>query len=455
MERPRRGSAAVSEIPQPTWSDLPIFSWPMYRLRVIACLSLALLACESRREAVSSGARPGVEQRPVQPPERGGEPVVRVRIGRGAQVLRLTGPAKVRIYPADQPLHKQLLSTPLTISRSGGQWIGKFPGPGIPSRSIIIVEPVGPAPIEIDGQGYPGYLRLVPRSITPESPTDFDHFDLVNHVRMEEYLPGVLDRELYDHWEPATYLAQAIAARSYAIDRIMNEGPGRHYDVESTQASQAYAGKTLHPLALRAVADTVGLVLTYRNRVLPAYYSSTCGGAGQSAAEAFAVSDLPPLVPQRSCTWCGGSKNWEWSAVTRDRKDLSRRIAAWGKRHGLSVAQIGTITAIRVSRSNKLGRPTEFELTDDRSRKFTLAAESFRHAANDTGSGSLPDGQRLRSSAFDVELRGESVRFTNGRGFGHGVGMCQYGAQAMAKAGNSPLAILAYYYPGADVDRAY
>ncbi|HVL29691.1 MAG TPA: SpoIID/LytB domain-containing protein, partial [Sphingomicrobium sp.] len=307
-----------------------------------------------------------------------------MRIARQSQSLRLTGPARVRVYPADDAQHKPLLSTPLTISRSGGQWIGNFAGPGIASKSVIVIEPVGPAPLLLDGQPYPGSLRLVPRNILPDSPGDFDRFDLVNHVRMEEYLPGVLDRELYDHWEPAVYLAQAISARTYAINRCMNDGPGRHYDLESTQASQAYSGKTVHALALRSVADTVGLVLAYNGRIIPAFYSSTCGGAAQSAADAFNIVAPPPLVPREPCTWCGTSKYAQWGPITRDRADLSRRIAAWGKAQGNHFAQFGLLTAARTLRSNSLGRPTAFELTDDRGQKYTLSAEGFRNAANHT-----------------------------------------------------------------------
>jgi stage II sporulation protein D len=411
----------------------------------------AAAACETRREV----APPAVTPRVTRPAERGGEPIIRVRIRQEAQTLRFTGPARVRIYPADQPLHKQLLSTPLTIHRSGGQWIGPFAGPGMPSRSTLIVEAVGPSPLEIDARTYPGELRLVPRNALSDGPRDFDQFDLVNHVRMEEYLPGVLDKELYDHWEPDTYLAQAIAARSYAIDCIMHEGPGRHYDVESTQASQAYAGTTGHFVSTRAVAETVGLVLTYNGRVIRAYYSSTCGGANQSAAEAFSVPPVPALTPQQSCTWCEGTRHGQWGTIVRDRSDLAQRIAAWGKRHGYTIGQLSGISAIRASRANGLGRPVEFELTDERGRKFNIPAENFRHACNYGSPRPLPDGARLRSSAFTVELRGDKVHFTNGRGYGHGVGMCQYGAQGMAKAGRSWADILAFYYPGAKVERAY
>lgn len=418
-----------------------------------AWLGLVLAACEGPREAATP---PPLVQGPVKAVERGGEPIVRVRIRQAIGSVTLAGPTKLEVYAADQPEAKQLLSTPLTIRRSGGQWIGDFAGMGMPARSALVVEAVGPSPLKIDRNTYPGHMRLVPASTTAENANAPNHFDLINHVRLEEYLPGVLDRELYDNWDPATYLAQAIAARSYAIDRIIVDGPGRYFDVESTQASQAYSGKTLHPLALRATADTVGLVLTHKGRVITAYYSSTCGGAGQSAPDAFGVpGGVPPLVPRQVCTWCGGSPHAEWGTVTHHRAELSKRLAAWGKRHQLSIARLGTIVAIRPSQANTLGRPTQFEVTDDRGQKFVLRSESFRHGCNSTASGPLPESQRLRSSAFTVKVAGDKVRFEGGRGFGHCVGLCQYGAQGMARGGQSPTDILAFYYPGAKLERAY
>jgi stage II sporulation protein D len=203
------------------------------------------------------------------------------------------------------------------------------------------------------------------------------------------------------------------------------------------------------------VVDTTGLVLTHNGRVIPAYYSSTCGGAAQSAADAFAVPALSPLEPRESCSSCAASRYYEWGTVARDRVDLARRLAAWGKSRGLSIASLGAISSIRIVKTNRLGRPTQFEITDHRGQRFALMSESFRQACNYGEPGPLPDGQRLLSSAFNVKVAGDKVLFENGRGFGHGVGLCQYGAHGMAKAGHSPLQILAFYYPGAKVERAY
>ncbi len=413
---------------------------------------LCLWGCESYEPAQVSEPR---EPAPIQAVQRGGEPVVRVRIARAAGRLEITGPATLKVYPQDRPDQYHLIATPTTLSRLGGQWIGRFQNPGMPSETTVVIEPVGPLPIRLNKTAYHGSLRLVARSPTADTPADADKFDVVNHIRMEEYLPGVLDRELYDRWEPSVYLALAIAARSYAIDRIVSEGPGRHFDVENTQASQAYSGQTQHMIAQRAVADTVGLVLTYQGQVVQAYYSSTCGSANQSAADAFGIAGLlPQLQPDTPCQWCKASPHYAWGTVAVDRRELSRRLAAWGRQNRQAIERIGVIRQVRVSQANRFKRPTQFEILDDKGQKFLLRSESFRSACNYSNA-SAPRICNLKSSAVAPMVEGEKVYFKNGRGFGHCVGLCQYGAQGMAKSGRKPFEILGSYYPGAAVERAY
>jgi stage II sporulation protein D len=269
----------------------------------------------------------------------------------------------------------------------------------------------------------------------------------------------VLDRELYDHWSLATYHAQAIAARSYALHRLLRGEVSDHYDLEDTQAAQAYAGRTRHARSVQAVLDTRGLVLSYDNQIIKAYYSSTCGGAGISPTEAWGIASVVPLEPKPHPAWCVDSPHYIWPTIQRNRDTLSRRLAAFGKRHRLSLAKLGTIRVITIAQRNRSGRPTLFRILDHHGNHYELRAESFRNACNYSSSaeglGSPGKRAMLKSSFFQVAVRGDEVRFTHGRGFGHGVGMCQFGAEGMARAGHDGLAILQTYYPEARIERAY
>ena len=387
-----------------------------------------------------------------------GEPNIRVRIQRGVGKVTLTSPTKVQVYALDAPASKQLLSTPLTLRLSAGQWLTGSPQP-LSRNSIVVIDPLGPAPLGVDKHRYPGAIRLVPQTRDQKNiDPAHDRFDVVNHVRLEAYLPGVLDRELYDHWQPSAYLAQAIAARSYAISRIIDFGPGRHFDVENNQTSQAYVGLASTAICNRSVADTMGLVLTWNNQVIPAYYSSTCGGVGSSDEDAFGTaSSIAPLRPARTHSYCANSRYFDWGPFRQKRSVLARRIAAWGQSRGYSIANLDGIVYIRISKTNHLGRPVEFEITDRQAKSYRLGGENFRYACNYSSSDRKidPPDNRLYSSFVDVKIDNDDVVFVNGHGFGHGVGLCQFGSEGMARAGFSPMQILAEYYPGASVDRAY
>lgn len=440
------------------------------RLLFILLLALpALVSCEGPAPAplITNQKTPG-------------EPVIRVRLTRAAAAITFTGPSRIELSPFDAPDRKQLLPTPVTIHREAGVWVAPWTGGPPRADAILEIRPLGPSPLRISGDAYPGFLRLVPVPSTNTPATAEDSptadapavlaaaprtaapvvagaFDVINHVRLESYLPGVLQGELYVNWEPAAYLAQAIAARSYAIDRMVTKGTGNYYDVEAGQASQAYTGVATNPLALRAVSDSAGLVLTWRGRVLPAYYSSTCGGATLSPRDVFNSAVVPAPLQAHTDPWCAGTRWANWGPYTEDAAVFSRRVAAWGHDNKMTIGTMSLVRTAAVSKTNEVGRPTEFQLTDERGKTFPIRAEMFRNACNFSSPADKvpPPRQKLRSSFFKIRVEGDTVIFSDGHGYGHGVGLCQYGAQAMARAGKGPLEILHQYYPGAKIERAY
>ncbi|MCF6253256.1 MAG: SpoIID/LytB domain-containing protein [Thiomicrorhabdus sp.] len=277
---------------------------------------------------------------------------------------------------------------------------------------------------------------------------------------MESYLPGVLEKELYSSWEPGTFVAQAVAARSYAITEHYKHSKlaKRFFDLESTTASQAYVGLNASSRAREAVAQTRGLVLSYKGRIVPGYYSSCCGGSSQDAAIAFPHGpDIAPLRGLRRAGWCHQSKRYRWGPLSREIDALGRRMVAWAVKNKHPLAQLKRIVQIQVTKFNRSGRPALFIVLDTTGKRYSLTAESFRFAcnANAPGLGKLKSHAKLYSSHVQVQVVGDKVQFTDGRGFGHGVGMCQFGAEAMAQNGIDPAQILSYYYPQSILRRAY
>lgn len=416
-------------------------------------LLVILIACTAALASCGESAR--TPPRVTTPAKQPGEPIIRVRIDASASKLTIVGPTKVQIAPADRPTEKRLVKTPITLALNGGRWTGADLPQPLAAYAKLAVTPLGPYPLAIGKRRYDGTIRLVPRRDSQRRP--IDRFDVVNHVPLEKYLPGVLDQELYDYWHPSAFLAQAIAARTYAIDRIIDDGPGRHYDLNASQASQAYIGVSANALARRAAADSAGLVLTSNGRVFTAFYSSCCGGVPISPRQAYGSSySVPALEPKAPCPYCRGSRHYDWGPITRDRAALSKRIAAWGANHNIAIKNLRTITSIQASEFH-LHRPTRFVITDNAGKRYALRGDSLRSAVNFASSsrGIARPSKNILSGYVKATVEGDTVRFHDGHGFGHGVGLCQYGAEAMARSNKTPEQILAFYYPTAKIERAY
>jgi len=164
-------------------------------------------------------------------------------------------------------------------------------------------------------------------------------------------------------------------------------------------------------------------------------------------------------MPNTRSFCCEGTRYRTWGPITRDRAALSSRMTQWGHYHGKPIKHLAMIVSIRPAVKNPLGRTVAYRITDHLKRSYTLTAEDVRRTANFSSSkmkvAAPSRDDKLLSSDFDVAVTGDRIIFTNGHGFGHGVGLCQYGAQNLAAKGRDPTQILEQYYPGAKLERAY
>ena len=426
----------------------------MLRRFGVAVLCVGMLGivagCKTRHDA-DQGSRYGARRSAINR-----EPTLRVRIGRGVDRVRLNATDRLKIGPANATRDPKSYATPVVIRREADAFVVESSDSRPVRWPIAAIEVItgNSGVVRVEGVAYPH--RLVLHAVGPNH-AGTGRFDLINRVPLEWYLPGVLDRELFANWHPMAYRAQAIAARSYAIDQAARH-PDRHYDVEATEADQVYGGISTRQVSLDAVRDTRGLVLTYQDHILPAFYSSCSGGVGQDAWVAFPNGPtIEPLRGRRQGVRGAASPNYQWGPITRDLAALAIRIKHWGIAKNHQTAQMSGIRRIEVSGTSSAGRPAGFRITDSTGRTFHLPAESFRFAANQDpvpGLKPLPDKAKLKSSFLRVEIDGRTARFT-GRGSGHGVGMCQWGAQGMAIRGSDAEEILGFFYPGADLVRAY
>ncbi|MCC7145706.1 MAG: SpoIID/LytB domain-containing protein [Phycisphaeraceae bacterium] len=425
------------------WRHVGLWLW------LFLLVGLAVSGCQTGQKA-----SPGVAAVAGKP-----EPIIRVRVRSGVTSANLTSVAGLRLAAGQGPLGAGAtqLSGPVVVTRQGGEFFARSTRDGRAYRwraDYLAIEAISGG-LRLEGRDYPGRLVLAGIGST--------NFEVVNFVSLEQYLPGVLEGELYRNWSPQTFAAQAVAARSYALYKLGQQGAKKgqrvgDYDVDASVADQMYHGSAGDSKAVAAVRQTRGLVLTYQNRILPAYYSSCNGGVGQDASLVFdRQPDLPPLRGRVSGNWAQRSPYQAWGPIRRDATDLARRIAAWGRAEGHAVGQLRAIARLSVRSVNKVGRPSGFSIVDSTGRSYSLGAEKFRMACNYTGGGlpSLPKEAQLKSSYVRVQVAGSTVVFTEGHGYGHGVGMSQWGAQAMAERGYQYAQILGFYYPGAELKRLY
>lgn len=344
-----------------------------------------------------------------------GEPTIRVLLERVKPTGRFAfgGPVRVR----DR-------FTTRVLERGGtARWDGRAVRIGDLAFTppVRIAAPRG-APLEIQGRRYDGTLALV---------VSGRNVLVVNRVPLETYVAGVIAAEMGMHFPEEALKAQAVACRTYAVWR-MRARRRSAYDVGVTQATQVYRGASAaQERARRLVAATRGLILAHEAQVLDALYSSTCGGATRSASEAFGDPAPPPLsgVP---CGHCNDAPRFKWTVAVPNRS-LARAL-------GLP----GTPTAYTDPTFFRSGRLKSVTIRIGSTSRVVSGAR-LRRAL----------GSRIHSPWItDLSLNGSTLS-VSGRGFGHGVGLCQYGARGLARRQRDARQILAWYYPGAETARAW
>lgn len=257
---------------------------------------------------------------------------------------------------------------------------------------------------------------------------------------IEEYLLGVVAGEMRPDWPVEAYAAQAIVARTFTMDFIASGGTKKEHgtDISTDEVeAQAYNEEAITPEIRRAVEMTRGKVMTYRGKYVKGWFSASCGGRTALAKEGLAYRDPePPYTRSVSCPEEKVIPKEElfWSArFTGD--ELKKALGELGK-------NIGTVTRIEVAaRSKNSHRATALKLVGTNG-QTKVAGADLRIAV---------DPQKMRSLWItDLNHLPGAIEM-KGRGFGHGVGLCQWGAHALAKEGKSPEEIIRHYYPSVTI----
>ncbi len=394
--------------------------------------------------------------RPEQPTvesEGPGEPQLRIGLAAGVSSALIGGGAELMVT---DPSGATLAPIP-----AGEQWRVVPAGTGVsvqppgragstPSEMIVVVTTDPTEFVRVNGRAYRGVVEIVRGA---------EGLTLVNRLLLETYLAGVVSAEM-GRRTPAEFealKAQAVVSRTYAV---RNRGRRRAlgFDLHAGVADQVYIGAGSEtPEGVEAVRATRGMALTYQGAPIDAFYYSTCGGRTAEGVEAFAAASRPYLrsfadVDEVGQDYCRISPRYRWREEwTGDalRTTLSRTLPVATK---VRADQVSEVRDVWVATRSPSGRVARLGITL-RADQVMITGQAVRQVLRPAS------GDLLRSSAFTLTPTGAgrtvSRLVAEGRGAGHGVGMCQWGAVGRSRAGHHFERILAAYYPGAAVQRIY
>jgi len=305
------------------------------------------------------------------------------------------------------PAHVTVTSGGDSVTINGGQY--STPASLVSTKAI-----------SVNGKQYYGHL-VIQQNL------------LIAVVPLEEYLKGVLAAEVPDSWPIEALKAQAIVSRTFVYRRI-RQGKNRPYDVEDTVMDQKYEYGDSSPAIDQAVLQTAHRVVLYQGEPIEAFFHSCSGGRTERSGDIF-QKDLPYLksIPD---PYCADSKKFFWS-FSKTGKEIKEAL-----REYIDPGLLGRgLRAIKIYKKTGSGRVREFLLVFEGNESEAINGNSFRIALDPT------QFKSLLVDSIRTQRRGTDITFTfQGRGYGHGVGMSQWGAYEMAIRGFRYPAIIAHYF---------
>lgn len=365
------------------------------------------------------------------------------------------------------------------ISSNSGNFLSvkgdmKYPGLIIPFKQpIFFVSNAPEDPIAIEGRRYRGLLEM--------TRADGNNIQVVNELGLQEYLYGVVPKEITSSWHEEVLKAQAVAARTYTIANL-SKWEKYGFDIGANSGDQVYGGYDVEDLRTnKAVDETMGQVIIYNDEPIMAFYHADSGGRTEACKDVFS-SDLPYLQPVDDIFYTNSPHSvWE---MTLDLKEISSRVNSVAQNIG-ELRQISIIDRSLAGRVKKLllkGSLGEviIEKSDIRnilglkSNFFDILGGETSPAVAVSGGGIKKDirlegknvitgqGHAILSSgnasilsaetSKKVKFQGEKDVYTiRGHGYGHGVGMSQWGAKTMAENGYNYKDILLHYYKNTQI----
>ncbi len=339
--------------------------------------------------------------------------VIRVLLERGLVRVTISTTKTLRVLDRqDMPILSRQHLVAIEL-REGGLYIN---GRALETNPAVIMDENGGL-LQYGGRSYRGRLIV---KIAPAG------LELINELPLEAYLYGVVPREMPPRWPLEALKAQAVAARTYAF-YLKNTAGSSDYHLCATTLSQVYNGAAFETdNSNRAVDETAGQLLYYRGMPVLAYFHAHSGGMTEDPRHVW--SSPVPYLRSVDDSFSMMAPASAWNA-TLDYETIRRSLG----RAGIDLGAILGLVPQEVSPSSRLVRLKIIHQGGE----TTLGGNEFRL---------MLDPKLIRSTLLTMTNNGGFVTF-EGRGYGHGVGMSQWGAMVMAREGYTWREILKYYYP--------
>lgn len=304
-------------------------------------------------------------------------------------------------------------------SQSGQNSQIAAPKGGVKPIGYLVLPKTKDGLLSYSGRVYRGAIWLKPVKEGVET-----SFQAINLVDLEDYLLSVVPSEMPTSWHIEAVKAQSIAARSYAVANYWKNEKD-NYDVKDTTDDQVYLGvESETRTGNQACDETAGVVLKHNQKVISAFFHSTSGGATEVGENVWG-KEIPYV--QSVVDYDDSSPHFAWQRKFA----VSQAEKAFGLKTGslLSIQPFWKVASNRVKQAAVVSLDNTTLVTGERLRQLF----------------------KLPSSIFNVSFEDNNYIFA-GRGFGHGLGMSQYGAKTLAESGYNAAQILSYYYRDVSVE---
>lgn len=272
--------------------------------------------------------------------------------------------------------------------------------------------------IAYNGKTYAGSFYFYPTTTG---------LDVVNKIALEDYVSSVVRTEAWPSWPIEAFKVQAVASRTYVIYQLQQaQRQKRHFHVVATNAHQTYCGVHTCQEIKDAVQETEGIFLAYKGQPILAMYDACCGGIVQSPQTQATLVQTPYLARSYPCTFCSGFKIYSWTKRLALKKIITGLQEIFPKLKSITTITQEYDTAGLVQRV----------IIQDKNQTYTINGKKF-HAI-------FP---QVPSLSFSLKKHGNNL-IVKGRGYGHHMGLCQWGAYELVRQGWDYKRILRFYYPG-------